>query len=161
QFVPLEVPPGHGVTPPAAWSFDPAVLRRCVDQSPDWKRLHGFPEDVRAVLGPDAPEAPDDPPVWRRVAVDQAAHLTPAPVGVRGEERRGFVVEPRGWLLSSARPALAMTGGWPETFPEVAPGPSHEAWRGAWRTWCQGRGVAPPEAESCALSREGPLLRVD
>jgi hypothetical protein len=161
QFVPLEVPPGHEVTPPAHWSFDPAVLRRCVDQAPDWKRRHGFPADVRAVLGPDAPEVPGEPPAWQRVMVDRPEHVVLALAVVPGEELRGFVVESRGWLMSSARAALTMGAGWQETFPEVALGPSQEAWRGAWRTWCQGRGVTPPDAESCALNREGPLLRVD
>jgi hypothetical protein len=53
-----------------------------------------------------------------------------------------------------------MGPGWAEAFPELARGPAPEAWRGAWRTWCQNHGVTAAEAEACALNRDGPLLRV-
>ena len=122
-------------------------------------------QDVSAVLTPDSPEEPGDPPAWRRVIVERAEHLVLALAVVPGDtdegELRGFAVESRGWLLVGGRPVLAMGSGWPEAFPEVAPGPPPEAWRGAWRTWCQGRGVPPAAAEACALRRDGSLLRVD
>jgi hypothetical protein len=164
QFVPLDVPPGHQVMPPPGWRFDPAVLRHCVGQSHAWKRRHHFPAEVRAVLTSDASEAPDEPPAWRRVVVDRPEHVVLALLVIAGEtaegELRGFAVEPRGWLLSGPRPALVMGPGWPETFPEVAAGPSAEAWRGAWRGWCQARGVPPAEADACAISRDGVVLHV-
>ena len=74
---------------------------------------------------------------------------------------RGFVVEPRGWLIAAARPVLSMGPGWSEAFPELAQGPPHEAWRGAWRTWCQNHGVPAAEAEGCVLNRDGSRLRVE
>ncbi len=164
-FVRLGVPPGHEVTPPAEWRFDPAVLRHCVEQPPEWKHRHGFPADVRAVLTADSADAPGEPPAWQRVVVDRPESLVLALVVVPGGalegELRGFTVEPRGWLLSAGRPALALGGGWPEVFPELAAEPPAEAWLGAWRTWCHGRGVPPAEADACALSRDGPALRVE
>jgi hypothetical protein len=164
-FVPLEVPPGHEVAPPDHWRFDPAVLRHCVERPPEWKRRHGFPTEVRAVLTPDSSDAPGEPPAWQRVVLDRPEALVLALVVIPGEalegELRGFAVEPRGWLLSAARPALTMGPGWPEVFPELAPEPSAEAWRGPWRAWCQGHGVAPAEADACALSRDGPFLRAE
>jgi hypothetical protein len=162
-FVPLEPWFCYPVAPPANWSFDPAALPRCVAQSPDWKRRRGFPQEVTAVLTPE--ESGDEPPAWQRVMVDRAEHLVLALAVVPGDtdegELRGFAVESRGWLLVGGRPVLAMGPGWPEAFPEVAPGPPPEAWRGAWRTWCQGRGVPPAAAEACALSRDGCALRVE
>src|SRR5262249_11432399 len=102
---------------------------------------------------------------WQRVVVDRPEHLVLALVAVSGEgeagELQGYVVEPRGWALHGAPPALWMGPGWPETFPELAEGPPPEAWRGAWRAWCQGHGVPPGEAEGCSLDREGVRLRVE
>jgi hypothetical protein len=162
EFVPIDEADCSAVAPPAGWSFDPAALRRCIGQPPDWKRRRGFPIEVRALLTPDEPEEPGEPPAWRRVVLDRAEHtvLALAVVQGDGEELRGFAVEPRGWLLGASRPVLSMGAGWAEAFPELARGPAQEAWRGAWRTWCQNNGVPAPEADSCAISREGPMLRV-
>jgi hypothetical protein len=117
------------------------------------------------VLTTDTPDAPGEPPAWQRVVVDRPEYLVLAlaivSAGTGPDELRGFAVESRGWLMNGTRPALTLGPVWPEVFPELARGPSREAWRGAWRTWCQGRGVLAPEAESCALSRDGPLLRVE
>jgi hypothetical protein len=162
QFVPIDGADGSAVAPPPGWSFDPAALRRCIDQAADWKRGRRFPAEVCALLTPDAPEAAGEPTAWRRVVLDRAEHMVLALAVVHGdgEELHGFAVEPRGWLLSAARPVLSMGPGWAETFPELAQGPPPEAWRGAWRTWCQIHGVQPAEADACALHREGALLRV-
>ncbi len=165
EFVPIGDADGAPVVPPAGWTFDPAALRHCIEQPAEWKRRRGFPAEVRALLAPEAPDGPGEPPAWQRVVLDRAEHLVLAllsvPGGVAEGELRGFAVEPRGWQLVAGRPVLAMGAGWPEAFPEVAQGPGQEAWRGAWRTWCQNHGVPAAEAEACALSREGPLLRVD
>jgi hypothetical protein len=162
QFVPIDGADGSAVAPPPGWSFDPAALRRCIDQAADWKRGRHFPAEVRTLLTQDAPELAGEPPAWRRVVLDRAEHMVLALAVVQGdgEELRGFAVEPRGWVLSAARPVLSMGPGWAETFPELAQGPPPEAWRGAWRTWCQNHGVQPAEADTCALHREGALLRV-
>jgi hypothetical protein len=141
EFVPIDGADGSAVAPPPGWSFDPAALRRCIEQPAAWKRGRRFPAEVRALLTPDLV-------------------LALVVVAADGEELRGFVVEPRGWVLSAARPVLAIGRGWAESFPELAQGPQPEAWRGVWRTWCQNHGVQPAEADACALRREGPLLRV-
>jgi hypothetical protein len=163
EFVPLDGANCAAVAPPPGWSFDPAALRRCIEQPPDWKQRRGFPPEVRALLTPDLPEGAAEPAAWRRVVLDRAEHMVLALAVVNGnggEELRGFAVEQRGWLLGASRPVLSMGPGWSEAFPELARGPAQEAWRGAWRTWCQNHGVPAPEADSCAVSREGPMLRV-
>ncbi len=163
-FVPLDLAHCSAVASPAGWAFDPAALRHCIGHAPDWKRRHGFPAEVRAVLTPNAPEGPGEPPAWQRVILDRAEHLVLALAVIPGDaeegELRGFAVEPRGWLLGGSRPILSMGPGWPESFPELALGPPPEAWRGSWRTWCQNHGVPAAEAEACTLNRDGPLLRV-
>jgi hypothetical protein len=164
-FVPLNGPPCHPVAPPDGWRFDPGRLRFCVNQPHEWKWRHGFPDDVRAILTPEwSPEAPDEPPAWRRVVVDRPEHLVLALVAGAADgsagELRGFAVDPRGWALHAAEPTLRMGPGWPEAFPEVAAGPPPEAWRSAWRAWCQSRGVSPGEADTCTLVRDGIRLRV-
>jgi hypothetical protein len=162
RFVPLEVSPCQPVTPPPGWSFDPAVLRQSADQSVEWKHRHGFPSDVRALLTLDDPEGP---PPWQRIIVDRAEHVVLALTVVSGAEPqgelRGFSVESRGWLLNSARPALTMGAAWREVFPELVQGPSDEAWRGAWRAWCQAHAVSLVESDACALKQEGATLRVE
>src|SRR5262249_6154454 len=82
----LEWPPGHEGPPPEGWRFGPGRLRNCVAQPPEWKRRHGFPDDVRAVLTPElSADAPDQPPPWQRVVVDRPEHLVMALVAVSGE----------------------------------------------------------------------------
>jgi hypothetical protein len=164
EFLSLEGSAASAVGPPPGWSFDPAAIQRCIERSADWKRDRRFPPDVCGLLTPDVPERPGEPPAWRRVVFDRAEHMVLALAVVpnaEGEELRGFAVEPRGWLIAAARPVLSMGVSWADAFPEVARGPAQEAWRGAWRTWCQNHGVPTAEAEACALNREGALLRVE
>jgi hypothetical protein len=161
EFVPLRSPPCQPVAPPEGWRFDPGRLRACVAQPHEWKSRRGFPDDVCAVLTPESPEeAPDEPPTWQRVVVDRPEHLVLVLAVVPGDELCGLAVEPRGWVLQGPEPALRMGPGWVEAFPEAAAEPPPEAWRGAWRAWCQGHGVLPGEADGCALRRDGVLLRV-
>ena len=161
-FLPLQQAAAQPVLPREGWSFDPAMLTRCVAESEDWKRRHGFPLDVREVLSPDS--SADGPPAWQRVIVDQPCHLAlvlAAPAGQReGAELLGFTVDPRSWQLSTASRALSMGPGWTDAFPELVPGPSQEAWRHAWRGWCQLHGVPPAEAEACTLTPDGVVLRI-
>jgi hypothetical protein len=159
-FVPLMSAACHQVSAPDQWRFTPARLQDCVAQPAEWKRRHGFPEDVGAVLTSDSP---GEPPAWQRIMVDRAEHLVLL-LAVSGEGRAerlsGFAVEPRGWVLEYSRPILRLGPDWPEVFPEAAAEPSPEAWRGAWRICCQGHGVAAADADACSLAREGALLRV-
>src|SRR5207248_3051843 len=101
---------------------------------------------------------------WQRVVVDRPEHvvLALAVVSAEGAEDQlqGVGVEPRGWLLGIARPALTMGPGWREAFPELAAGPAPEAWYGAWRAWCQAHGVPLGAADACRQSRDGVVLRV-
>jgi len=161
-FMPFDLARGQPVAPPEGWRFDPAVLRRCVAESEEWKRGHGFPLDVREVLGPDA--SSEELSAWQRVVVDRPEHvvLVLAVVAADGEAAQllGFALEPRGWQLIATHPALTMGPGWTEAFPEVAHAPSPEAWRSAWRGWCQLRGVPPAEVEACTLRPKGVLLQV-
>ena len=89
EFVPLDGAGCSAVSPPPGWSFDPAALRCCIDQPPDWKRRHGFPAEVRALLTPDQPERPGEPPAWQRVVLARAEHLVLALAVVPGEAGEG------------------------------------------------------------------------
>ena len=41
-----------GLAPAPHWRFDVAALEACVRQTPEWKKRHGFPTDVDAVVAP-------------------------------------------------------------------------------------------------------------
>jgi hypothetical protein len=153
---------GHNAVPwPAteSWEFDPAVLRACVDRPPEWKQRYGFPLEVRAVLGT---EAPADQ--WERVIVDRPERLlavlieTAAADGV--PSLLGLPVRQDGWILSSAEPAFVVRTSWDELFPEVSAGSAAGQWEQAWRTWCQPRGLPADDVESCACEAHGTVVRV-
>jgi hypothetical protein len=140
------------------WRFDPMALQECVAQPPEWKQRYGFPEDVLAVIttGP-AAEA------WKRVLVDRPERLLAVMCPVRREGRPellGFAVTQEGWILHSSGPAFVVHERWGELFPELTAPLPELAWREAWRSWAQPRGLPMNEVESCALEVEGERLRV-
>jgi hypothetical protein len=152
------------------WTFDPAHLRACVARPAEWKRRHGFPGDVEAVLGPEPePARPDlngavaSVPEWQRVVLDQPEHLLMVLLlvpGPDGNALQGFAVRQDGWELQAAQPALSLAAGWDEAFPELREDPPPEAWRQAWRAWCQPRSLPPADVQACVLERADYRLRV-
>jgi hypothetical protein len=163
------------------WAFDSTVFRELVVREPDWKRRHGFPLDVQEVLGlpPRSGEGNDAVPsdnhtaqaraAWRHVIVDVPEHLPAvlvlvARAGGEGtpttQQLKGFAVRQEGWVLHSERPAFTVATAWQAIFPELAVEPSLDAWRQAWKNWCQPRGVPAPEIDACLLERHDYRLRV-
>jgi hypothetical protein len=157
RWLHLLQPAGRPAEPPPGWRFDVGVLEDCVRRPAEWKVRHGFPEDVGAVVRPDA-AAPD----WRSVVLDHAELLTTAIVlsTASGAPRLvGFAVRPDGWAMGR-EPAVEAGDGWEDEFPELAATPPPEAWRAAWGAWCQRRGLPPAEADDCRLDLVGERLVV-
>jgi hypothetical protein len=148
-------------------TFDPTVLAACVERPAEWKQRHAFPADVRAVLMPEpggSPTPRDSIPEWQQVILVRPEHLpavlvlVPAQAG--GERLIGFCVRTESWSLQAPEPAFALGTGWQETFPELAAEFPDEAWRRAWRAWCQPRSVPLAEADACTLERRGCRLHI-
>jgi hypothetical protein len=101
---------------------------------------------------------------WEEVIVDRTERLLAVMVRVPGEggpdTLLGFAARPEGWTLQADAPVFAITGRWDELFPEVSAGPSAEAWRRAWLSWCQPRSIPEAEAGACALEPQGRRLQV-
>jgi hypothetical protein len=141
-------------SPPALESpFDVACLQACLQQSLEWKARYGLPADVEAF----SPPHPDAPPEanWRRVVLDSleslALVLVPT-LQAGGAILLGFPVRTEGWALE-ATPVLELASGWEEVLPDLTQEPPPEAWRQAWRAWCQPRSLPPAEVDACRLER--------
>jgi hypothetical protein len=158
HFLPLNLSAGQNGPPGDPAAFDPAHLHRAAAQPDDWKRRHGFPVEVREVFDL-AGDPADAPARWRRVVLDRRlrflAVLAVLP-GEDGERARGYVGKPEGGPLAVGEPAFDLPNDG-SAFPETATAPDAEAWRPAWRAWCQPRSVP---AEGAPLERAGHLLRV-
>ncbi len=154
---------GHSCVPlPAGedWQFDPGALHESVNRPEEWKERYGFPQEVRAILGPGAAEAA---PAWQQVIVDRPERLLTvmAPVSGEGGERLlGFAARQEGWVLQGAEPAFVVRQRWHELFPELSAAPAADVWRQAWLTWCQPRGLPAAEVEACAVELQGVRLGV-
>ena len=159
RYLPLSRPPSVPAPAPEGWHFDPDVLEACVRQPDEWKGRHHFPADVEEVVGVQA-GIPTD---WQAVILDRPEQLALALVETAGEGGAallGLPVQPEGWVLGRDAPVLTLGEGWPEVLPELAEGPTAEAWRQAWQAWCAPRGVPAAEVEGCRLEVSGYRLVV-
>ncbi len=156
HFLPWRPPPGPA-GPPTALTL--SHLTTCIDRPAEWKRRYGFPEDIVAVERPD----PSLPPAeaWRRIAVARTERV-PVVLAVTagdGPERLlGFTAGAGD--LDPGAPALVLESGWSEPFPELAREPSADELRAAWRDWCAAQGLTAADADACALTWTGGVLRV-
>jgi hypothetical protein len=156
-FTPLQ---GRAVAlaPPPGWRFDAATLEESVRRSQEWKMQHGFPTDVEAVLAPTAPATATD---WRRVILDRPEQLLMAFIvssDAARPPRLGFAVRADDWVLQSDAPALSLDEDDREALPALGAEPSAEAWREAWRIWCQRRGLS--DADACRIESLEDRVRV-
>jgi hypothetical protein len=140
--------------------LDMAVLEEHVLRPADWKARHHFPADVAGVLLPT-----DDGADWRRVVLDRPGQLPAVLAEVGGETAEGthlvgFAVGVPGWALRREPLLFDFAEGWQREFPHLAAGLPAEAWRQAWQTWCQPRGLPRAEVEACRAELAGHLLRV-
>jgi hypothetical protein len=160
HFLALDRPPAAPLAPPEGWRFDAGLLEECVHQTPEWKRRFRFPAEVESVLGASAAGAAPD---WQHVILDRPEQLFLVLVETAeagGPSLLGFGVREEGWVLERAAPVLALAEGGEEVFPDLAAQPPEEAWRRAWASWCQPRGLPPDEVEACRLEPAGHRLVV-
>jgi hypothetical protein len=98
------------------------------------------------------------------VILDRPAHLGALVALVeeegRGERLLGFAVQQDGWALRATSPTFALGAGWRDLFPQLAAEVPLDAWRQAWRAWCQPRSLPPAEVEACTLERQDYRLRI-
>jgi hypothetical protein len=126
-FIPLTRSPEAEAGPAPREPFDPSILDACLRQLPAWKRQHGFPEDVSALLAPDASAAD-----WKRVMIVRpiALPLVLITTGTEGGRVLGFPFEPG--PPQPGEPILALDGA-NVSFPELRDDPPLSAWEAAWR----------------------------
>jgi hypothetical protein len=150
--------------------FDSRVLQDCLDRSREWKREHGFPLEVQRFLPltGDSKEGASSAEsrqlsAWQRIALDTLEQRISAFVTIpssEGERLLGFNVEARGWALDALTFFLNLGEVWREVIPDLDQEPSLEAWRAAWRDWCQPRTLPVAEVESSVLQRVGYKLSI-
>ncbi len=162
HFLRLVDSPCLPILPPSDRSFDPAVLQSCAERPEEWKRRHGFPSDVEAVVTSRTGDL--RVPAWERVIFDAAEELPvflaviPGGDNGVGEQLQGFVIHPRIGL--TVEPIFSLGPGWREIFPEVEAGQPPEAWRDAWRRWCRTHQVAAEDGESMEIVASDTIVRV-
>jgi hypothetical protein len=145
----------------AAWGFDVGILRSCVQQAPDWKRQHSFPQDVHELL--DLP-ASTPAPAWQRVVVDRPERL-PVLLALTGspEDRQqllGFSLRQEGWVLQTHHPTFVLRGEPYGPFANLEKSLTPTAGQEAWRAWCLPRGLPAEEVEACEVELTGLHLRI-
>src|SRR5205085_1071652 len=108
---------------------------------------------------PSAAAGLEDSLSWNRVVVDKTQRLLVVFCRVpdRKEKLLGFAARPEGWALHGAEPIIRLESE-VELFQEV--NPSLDAWRQAWQSWSQVRGVTPVDAAACVLTLSQECLRV-
>jgi hypothetical protein len=143
------------------WEFDPAALQASLTRAAEWKARYGFPAEVSSVLGPVPGTAVT---AWQQVIVDRPERLLTVLARVAGsgaaERLLGFAARQEGWVLQAGAPAFAIEGRWDELFPEVTAGLPPEAWRRAWRSWCEPRSLPEAEVAACAVEPRGERLAI-
>jgi hypothetical protein len=140
-----------------ALRFEPGWLEACIGQNSDWKRSHGFPQEIE-MLVQDA-----SAPAWQQVIVDRPERVLMVLIcGGKGPaaEWLGFAVRAEGWEISTEAPIFRLTSAaWNNGLVLTDP-PSAHACQNAWRSWCRERQLPPNETESCVLSYEAPRLHL-
>jgi hypothetical protein len=134
---------GGGTAPlaaPADWQFDPAALLECVAAPAEWKARHGFPAEVRAVVGGGGEG-------WRHVVLDRAEQALLC-LAERGDGSVvGCATRADGWALGPPAVALPDAGWLAPLVGELGP----DALRSAWQAWCQVRSLPGGEGLACEL----------
>lgn len=166
QFVAIERPVGTALPELIGWDFDPILLTEALSRPPEWKQRHGFPLEVEEVL---TENVANDSQAWQRVILDQREHLvavfalvraTAADAGASETQVLGFSARPEGWTLDASQASFILRAGWNEVFPNLVLEPPLEAWKQAWKAWCQPRSLPPRDVEACQLERDKHCLRI-
>ena len=157
RFVPLNVP-GTPTDLPDDARPAMAALRDCLAQPADWKKRHGFPDDLKAILDLDTDSDPPIP-IWKRVPIERGERHTLALIQTSPTRVLAFPVRLDG-SVAGKTPCLDLEFAVAaETLGLADPEPG--AWRASWRDWCQlVRGVNPAEVDNCGFERVNHVLRV-
>jgi hypothetical protein len=156
QYVPLTQTGGTAGDVGESWTFSPAVLQECVRHPAEWKQRVGFPTDVEAVI-----VEPRDG--WRHVILDRADHAPLLFVETTGDGGGSALVAylvRDNWSLQREPPVLMLGDGWQDLLPDFAESLSAEAWREAWRAWCQSRQLPADEVAACQIDHADCKLHV-
>lgn len=143
-YLPLTPQVAQPLPPPTGWRFDLAILETCVAQSPQWKRNHGFPQDVVRVHGRGEWSEQN----WQSVPLDRPEQVLLTLVEIE-QQLVGFPINSDSWTLIR-EPVLTLPLQ-PETLAPLLPDPRPEEWRQAWQAWCQQRSLTVNEVEACKL----------
>ena len=139
----------------AALGFDPLWLRRCLQESTEWRQKFAFPAELSAFADTDPGCAGSD-----QVVVDNPERLLVACVPGPASEQLIFAAGADGWALDAAAPIARLPRSAQTLVAEISPSPPPALWMGAWQAWCGSQAVPPAEARSCALTLDGACLRV-
>ncbi len=137
--------------------FAALQLSDCVAQSADWKKRHGFPEEIKELLAKPPGQAVE---AWEQmvVATPQRVFAVVLRTQAAGQSRLvGFAANSRNWELHAAQAAFDVPDEPPGWFP---PPLSEQAVRQAFAEWCQQRQIPAAEMEQCALKFAGSRLTV-
>jgi hypothetical protein len=161
QFIPIGPTPFPLPLLGGDFPFRPDTLTACLCQPREWKIRNQFPLEVEAfIIG-----RSDRPVDWKEVILVRVEllSLTLVEVGLTagGGALHGYAVQPDTWLLRHEARVLGLPAApWPEPLNLFTVDPPLEAWREAWRGWCQPRGVPSVEAADCRLEFTENQLRV-
>src|SRR5262249_12819299 len=154
RFIPLPHPERlPSLTAPEV-AFDISNFQRCVEQSAEWKRRHGFPAEIHEILT-NLAEAVGD---WEQVIVATPQLCVAAVLRNMkdGEpELAVFAANFRNSELAAAQPAFTVPDDQPEWFPPAIP---EAEVRQAFVEWCQQRQLSAEEAQQCSMQAEGSRL---
>jgi hypothetical protein len=144
------------------WHFNTAALRACVAQSAPWKQARGFPMEIVDTVTDEDDHARDAgmAAAWQRVLVDRPEHLAVVIARQAGGRMLGFAFQLQNWTLQVREPVFTLVENETDDLAGWCPVPSPATWRQAWQLWAQQRGLAPAEAEACAVEPAGVQLRV-
>jgi hypothetical protein len=133
--------------------FGSGPIREALEQSGEWKRHCGFPEEVVEILDFDHTS---DNQKWRRVTIAGAERLSAAIVGVDEDGRRHWRVLPtksEGWNVGSLEPVIRLPF-------EAMPALTLDACRQSFCNWCRSRRISHEEASACLFHSVDGELRV-
>lgn len=164
----LESRPRHAWPVGDDWQFDVSQLDACVRQGNDWKTHHSFPMEVVEIVPPAGPNnaarpAPDVPD-RQRAFVIHAERLPAALIRTSAKNGRdewlAFEFQQQGWHLQDNTPVLTIGEEWTELLPELVEPIPITAWRAAWQSWLESRGIVDPDIASCHLERSTTQLHI-
>jgi hypothetical protein len=152
-FFPLSTSQAVPLSPTGGWRFDLGFIQHCIDQSPEWKRRHLFPEDLQGIVC----EPNSQPSDWTQVTIDHPEQLWLV-LAEQASDVLVFPTRPNNWPLPG-EPLAKLPLDAP-LLAQLTSEPNQETCRQAWLIWCKEHGLGSNEAESCRLELVGHRLLI-